>query len=281
MRIKISLPILWIYSFVLLSIPISTLAASGESRTAGPPSIIRAENNRLTVKLIDIPLDKVLTEIANQTGIQIIFYGPMEGLLSADFSDLPLDKGLRRLTQDFDHIFIYHPAKAKGSELEIKTVIIRSEEGKRPKKRLEPRVIESRNLTRHGPKEARLGPLVKALKDRDPEVREEAVDSLAELEDERVIVYLTDVLLNDNNEDVRGSAAEALGDLGDERAVDPLIQALRDKDAGVRESAINALAEIGSKEAISPLKGPRQMIQIDSPLFSFFGISFPFVNLLT
>jgi len=253
MRIKIPQPIFWIYSFFLLSIPISGLAASGDFRTDGSPSIIRAEDNRLTVKLKDIPLEKVLTEIANQTGIQIIFYGPMEGLLSADFSDLPLDKGLRRLTRDFDHIFIYHPAKAKGSELEIKKVIICSETGKRPNKRLERRVIESRNWTRQGPKEARLEPLVKALKDRDPEVREEAVDSLAELKDERAIVYLTDVLLSDKNEDVRESAAAALGELGDERAIDPLIQALRDKDAGVRESAVNALAEIGSKEVISPL----------------------------
>ena len=249
MRMKIPQLLSWIYIFLLLSLPIYGLGAPGDSRNDGSPFTIQARNNRLTVKLRDIPLEKVLTEIANQTGIQIIFYGPMEGFLSADFSDLPLNKGLRQLTRGFNHIFIYCGGKAKDLGPEIKKVIIYSKTGERPDKRLEPRVIKTKKWL---PEEL-TAVLVKALEDKNPEVREDAVDLLAELKDERVIVHLTEVLLNDKDEDVRESAAEAMGELGDERAIDPLIKALGDKDAGVRESVVDALADVGGDKVISPL----------------------------
>jgi len=231
-RMKIPQLLSWIYIFLLLSLPIYGLGAPGDSRNDGSPFTIQARNNRLTVKLRDIPLEKVLTEIANQTGIQIIFYGPMEGFLSADFSDLPLNKGLRQLTRGFNHIFIYCGGKAKDLGPEIKKVIIYSKTGERPDKRLEPRVIKTKKWL---PEEL-TAVLVKALEDKNPEVREDAVDLLAELKDERVIVHLTEVLLNDKDEDI-----------------DPLIKALGDKDAGVRESVVDALADVGGDKVISPL----------------------------
>ena len=252
---KIPQSLSWIYIFLFLSIPIYGLGASEDSKYDGPPFVVRTKNNLLTVKLRDIPMEKVLAEIANQTGIQIIFYGPMEGFLSADFSDLPLHKGLRQLTRGFNHIFIYRRGKARGSASEIKEAIIFSKTDKKPNKKVEPRVIEPKKWPPQELKKATLESLVKALEDEDPEVREDAVDLLAELKDERAIVHLTEVLLNDKEEDVRESAAEAMGELGDERAIDPLIQALGDKDAGVRESAVDALAEVGGKKVISPLMG--------------------------
>ena len=51
----------------------------------------------------------------------------------------------------------------------------------------------------------------------------------------------------------RGGAAEALGEIGDTRAVEPLIQALKDKDYDVRRHAAEALGEIGDTRAVGPL----------------------------
>ncbi len=48
-------------------------------------------------------------------------------------------------------------------------------------------------------------------------------------------------------------AAEALGKLGDARAVEPLIQALRERDGGVCAAAAKALAAIGDARAVEPL----------------------------
>jgi HEAT repeat protein len=51
--------------------------------------------------------------------------------------------------------------------------------------------------------------------------------------------------LKDKNEDVRERAAMALGKIGDERAVEPLIRALKDKDKFVRTSAAKSIGKIG------------------------------------
>ena len=45
----------------------------------------------------------------------------------------------------------------------------------------------------------------------------------------------------------------ALGEIGDSRAIEPLIQALKDKDKYIREWAADALGEIGNERAVEPL----------------------------
>jgi hypothetical protein len=239
--------------FLLLSTPVLGVSSSRGSSTVGSPPVIRFSNNLLTVKLKDAPLEKVLTEIAGQAGIQIIFYGLLEGLVSADFTDLPLDEGLRRLIRDFDHIFIYGGDKKRDSEPEVKKVLVYSKKGTKPNEASRTSLIGPQKRPAQGPPAVSQEFLVKALEDKDSEVRQEAVDRLAESKDEKAIIHLTKVLLNDKDADVRESAAEALGDIGDERAVAPLVQALKDKDAGVRESAVDALARIGGEQAIGPL----------------------------
>ena len=238
---------------LLLCLPIFFLGASRNSKVKSSIFVIRVEDGRLTVKLKDIPLEKVLMGIADQTGIQIICYGPLEGLVSADFADLPVDEGLRRLIRDLDHIFIYGGGEKRNSEPEIKKVLVYSKKDKKPNEGLRTSLIGPQKRPTQGPPVASPEFLVKALEDKDPEVRQEAVDRLAESKDENAIMYLTKVLLNDKDEDVRESAADALGGLGDERAIDPLTKALRDKDAGVRESAVDALGNIGGDGAIRPL----------------------------
>lgn len=258
MGLRIPQPFFLTCILLLLSFPVLGLGASGDSGTGSSSFVLKVKDNLLTLKANDIPLKEVLTEIVNQTGIHILIHGELEEVLSADFSGLPLDEGLRRLIKDSNYVFIYETGKGKGGEPPIKQVIIYSKKGGGPTERLESRVMVPEKREKHLPEtleEASLDSLVRALKDKDPGVREEAVDRLVELDDRRVIIPLTRVLLQDSAPDVRETAAEALGELGDKRAVRPLVQALRDREAGVRESAVDALAEIGGQEAINALKG--------------------------
>jgi hypothetical protein len=162
------------------------LGASGNPKADSSTFVIRTKDKRLTVKLKDISAGKVFAEIADQTGIQIIFYGSTEGTLSADFSDLPVDKGLRRLTRGFDHVFIYRRREKRGSRPEIEKVIIYSKSNERHKKGLGPGGIPNKKKPQRKFNDAFLDSMVKALEDKDPEIREEAVDLLAKLKDERV-----------------------------------------------------------------------------------------------
>jgi len=62
---------------------------------------------------------------------------------------------------------------------------------------------------------------------------------------EAAVEPLIQALLHSDNSVIRWRAAEALGNIGDTRAINPLIQALADKDTSVQWRAIEALADIG------------------------------------
>ena len=221
---------LFLIYLLLLFVPISALAGSKPGEESS--FFVLVKDRLLTVKVRDIPVKKALTEIANQAQIKILFYGSAEDLLSADFSDIPLDKGVKRLTAHSNYAFIYGPKKAK---------------------RAEPTMITPEQPAPEEQEEAIMVSLSKALEDKDPVVREETVYLLSEFEDERVVGHLTEILLNDEDKAVRASAAEELGDFGDQTAIDPLIKALEDNDARVRESVLEALGLIGGKRVISKL----------------------------
>jgi hypothetical protein len=228
------------------------LIGSGPGAAADAPFALRAENDRLSLDAEDAPLEEVLEEIVKQVGVEIIIHGEIQRVVSVEFSDIPLEEGLKRLIRDFDHVFVY--AATEGGGVSVQELIIYAGEGVgryeastpgpiTPQKRRSPLKLKGTSLES----------LASALEDEDPEVREEAVDLLADSEDERAVLYLSEVLLNDEDEDVRESAAMALEDLGDQRAIGALIRALRDPEAGVRESAVDALAEIGGEEVVGPL----------------------------
>ena len=60
-------------------------------------------------------------------------------------------------------------------------------------------------------------------------------------------------MLNDTELMVRECAAEALGVIGDPRAVEPLINALKDKEDYVWLETPTALGQIGDAQALEPL----------------------------
>ena len=99
---------------------------------------------------------------------------------------------------------------------------------------------------------ASVKPLIRALKDKDSQIRKLAVEALGEIRDTRAVEPLIQVL-SDNDSIVRGEAADALSKISDIRAVEPLIQVLSDNDSNVRCKAALALGEIRHAKASKPL----------------------------
>jgi HEAT repeat protein len=131
-------------------------------------------------------------------------------------------------------------------------------------------------------------PLFRALKDPEDEVRIAACHALGDIQDPTTFDEITTVLLDDPKIEVRQAAAQALGNTGHpaalpylmealhdsywwyEReyaasdlltaiekmgtaAVEPLIEALRDKEGTVRKFAATLLGKLGDPRAIEPL----------------------------
>ncbi|MFX1328885.1 MAG: HEAT repeat domain-containing protein [Promethearchaeota archaeon] len=88
---------------------------------------------------------------------------------------------------------------------------------------------------------------VTAITDPDPEVRKEAIDTLGDFGDTKILGVLTYVLLNDPNENVRKEAADELGDLHHPYSLSALTKALKDESALVRKEAIEGLKKIKKK----------------------------------
>jgi HEAT repeat protein len=94
--------------------------------------------------------------------------------------------------------------------------------------------------------------IIKALKDKNEDMRFEAALGLGELRDARAVEPLTQAL-NDKSSRIRWRAALSLGKIGDRRAVEPLIEVLKDEDDQVRSYAAEALGDIGDAKAVTPL----------------------------
>jgi HEAT repeat protein len=115
-------------------------------------------------------------------------------------------------------------------------------------------------ITTFGRQKNTVGPLLKAMKDENSEVREAACLALADFDDESVVVALINAL-KDKNRYVRKNAAIALATIGTsaKKAVPGLIEALKDEGEGKFEGAspdaVNALGYIGpdAAAAVDPL----------------------------
>ncbi len=95
-------------------------------------------------------------------------------------------------------------------------------------------------------------PLIAALRDPDPKVREAAAGVLGYIKDSRAVEPLI-AALGDKDYFVRGTAADALARFNDPRVVEPFIAALKDPDSKVREGAATALGNIEDSRAVEPL----------------------------
>ena len=89
------------------------------------------------------------------------------------------------------------------------------------------------------------------MQDKSTSKRVLAVEALSKIDDERTVEPLIEAL-KDKDPDVVWRAAAALGDKGDKRAIKPLIATLKYKDFAVQHFVEAALVKIGSP-AVEPL----------------------------
>jgi hypothetical protein len=243
------------------------LSASPKNGTENGFSIIQVRGDLLTVRVKNAPLEGVLKEIAGQALIKITFNGAPDETVSANFSNMPLDRGLKRLIRDVNVALVYDSYKSKGEDSRIREIIIYAKA-----RRGSPRIIgqSKKGLKPESPRkpsppvEASPQALLKALKDEDPAVREEAVARLEAFnEDKRFINQLTAFFLGNEDPEIKTRVGEALedflvpeirlrmieamGKIGGKKAIEPLKGALEDEDEEVRKAAAVALEKLIGK----------------------------------
>ncbi|MEO8391427.1 MAG: HEAT repeat domain-containing protein [Chloroflexota bacterium] len=91
---------------------------------------------------------------------------------------------------------------------------------------------------------------IERLNSPEPDSRADAVRVLGTIGDNRTIGQFVELLKNDSEPLVRAYAARALGLLKDKAALDPLIEAISDKDVRVRIYVVRALQRIGDRRSV-------------------------------
>lgn len=246
--------------FLVLIMTSSAKGASGAYNKEHLPLLVRFEDNLLTVRGKEVPFERLLKEIAEKADITIVLKAPEGMVVSADFSDLPLERGLKRLARDCGLAIIY-PLTESG-EARIQEVRIYANTGEVWKKSTKRRAITFLPSATQNPQPAAIESSELLLDHENPADQHKMVQRLAESmmqlpagsEDERALSYLVDLLLTHEDENLRASAAAALGITGTKRAIDALAEALGDSSVEVRWNAVASLAGIGGEAVVVPLR---------------------------
>jgi HEAT repeats len=245
-------------------VPADPIEGSGirpvEWAATSPPTL-QMTDGRLTARLADVPLERVLDSLADLTGARIdVDVMPGERVTEA-FIDLPIEESLRRLLPGRQIIVVYEQAQHDDP---FRLVAVRAYDGSGSSTRARrdrrddlatpgarmPVGAPDGMLDLPADREA-LALVVSTSEDR--EARRRAIEELGRLDGDGITAALS-LGLEDADSGVRESAARALGRTWDEGAIEPLAWAvIDDGDADVREAAAQALGRLWSESAVDAL----------------------------
>src|SRR5262249_44370491 len=95
-----------------------SLCAQGAEPTPPVPLDVKIERGTLTVNVHNAPLAQVLRVIGERAGIQVTVRGDVSGPVTQSFAGVPLDDGIKRLTQGYSLVLIHAAAgKSKAARL--------------------------------------------------------------------------------------------------------------------------------------------------------------------
>ena len=224
-------------------------------------------DGNVTAKFVDVPLKTALEVVARESGAWVLFYGRLDGEVSAELEKLPLEEGLRRILQGRNTAFFYSSqfaglGNAPNLELTEIHVFANAEEASDPLifdagARPGAATRASRAVAQIGaPSNRPVDSLLPSqlAESQDAPARKAAADELGKSWSEDAVEPLAEAVAGDPSAAVREAAAQALGKTWSESAVQPLIDALAyDSDALVREQAARSLAQTAGEEAIDAL----------------------------
>jgi HEAT repeat protein len=197
--------------------------------SAASPSqlVIIVRERRLTVKVRNVSLERVLEEISRKAEVAITQgSGIGREPISVDFQDLAIDDGLRRILTDNDAFYFYGADGKARAALKVVWVYAKGRG-----RGVAPVPMESWASTKE---------LEGRLSDPDPQARAQAVESLLERKREPSVALMA---LHDVDEQVRSRALYAALSQGMSLPSNSLrTVALTDQSADVRYLALEGLA---------------------------------------
>lgn len=108
-------------------------AAKTQTQQSQRALSVQFDNDLLTVKAEDVPLQEVLQEIARQSDLSVEGSGLLEDKITIQFDRLALDEGLRLILRRYSFALVYVQKAPEGTQpvvLQLESLRIAAKEGK-------------------------------------------------------------------------------------------------------------------------------------------------------
>lgn len=232
----------------LLMLVASTDAAS----TSSPKSkaLVGFENERLSVKAVDVPLKVLLSEIEAKSGMVIDLKDSKaaERQSSANFKNLLPTQAFQEILQDLNFAFFY-----SGTRLARVLILPPKDQTSRARSELtNPNRIGQRfPRAENAPLKPGAAPKSTGENSKDSQVmaKLEAIEAMEDSNDPKSVAALGEAL-TDQNREVKDAALGALADKKRENVTRMLRRGLNDPDPEFRIEVLEALADRGDIDSL-------------------------------
>ncbi len=217
------------------------------------PSVLkmRVEGGKVTAEIRDCPLQKVLSELADRTGIIFEVRSQENPQVSIALQETPLQEAIQRIASGSNTIFFYSESAPGPQQIAMVRIFSRAAE------LIQPGIVYlgTGAVTKSGdiletPEQA-----MKVLAESaDVRERQNAVEVLAASGKSEAVVQVLTKAVSDPAPEIRVAAIEGLVALDARSALPAVLRCLKDAHPGVRQSAAAAVGLLGSAENLKELK---------------------------
>jgi len=212
---------------------------------------MRVEGQELTAQIQNMPLQRILDDLAARTGVVFEIESQENPATSITLYRAPLEEAIRRIIGTNDSIAYYEKDESGQSRVRFVRVLSRNIRQTPPSLRY----LGTGAITKRGddlvetPEQA----LTALMENPDLMARQKAIEVLVSSKSDAAIPALR-VALADPSVEVRVAAIEGLAALSAREALRQIIAALKDIHPGVRQSAALAVSNLGDAGNVKDLR---------------------------
>lgn len=217
-----------------------------------PPAVLKmhVEDARVTAEISNSPLQDVLRELADRTGIIFEVRSQINPPISLNLYRVSLQEAVQRIASGNNTMFFYSQSALEPERITLVKILPRGNPIQQPSIIY----LGTGAVTKSGDNIETPEQALKALvESNNLEAREKAIEVLVATKSDLAAKILA-VFVSDSAPEIRVAAVEGLAVLGARTALPEIVKLLKDAHPGVRQSAVKAIALLGNAENVKDLK---------------------------
>jgi hypothetical protein len=234
-----------------MSMPPEMAAPAGQQQSPNPGAMkMRVVDGTVIAEITSTPLQTVLLELAERTGIIFEIRTQENPLVTLRLDKVPLQEAIKRIASSCNTIFLYGQGAAEPEHITMVRVFPRTNPLQQPAiAYLGTGIVTRSNDLIETPEQA----LVALAERKDIEGKEKAIEILVASKTDAAVEALAGSIA-DPAPEIRIAAIEGLATLQAHAALPEIVKCLRDSHPRVRQSAATAVALLGDATNINDIK---------------------------